>query len=65
MFNIIFILFIVKLTVPSFLEISVIVVPEIYAKNAGIIGKIQGATKEPIPANAATAIVTSLIEFHS
>ena len=35
------------------------VVPEIYARNAGIIGKIHGATKDPRPANAAIAIVTS------
>ena len=35
------------------------VVPEIYAKNAGIIGKIHGATNEPSPASAATAKVIS------
>ena len=34
-------------------------VPEIYAKNAGIIGRMQGATNEPRPAKAATAKVTS------
>ena len=41
-------------------------VPEIYAKNAGIMGKIQGATKDPSPASAATAIVTSdmIVTYH-
>ena len=35
------------------------VVPEIYAKNAGTIGNIQGAKNEPIPAKNAIANETS------
>ena len=35
------------------------VVPEIYAKNAGIIGSIHGAKNDPIPAKTATKIVIS------
>ena len=37
------------------------VVPEIYAKNAGMTGNMQGAKKEPSPAIAATIIVMSAI----
>ena len=37
------------------------VVPEIYARNAGIIGNMQGATNDPNPASAATASVISAI----
>jgi len=37
------------------------VVPEIYARKAGIIGKIHGATNELNPASAAIARVTSVI----
>ena len=48
-----------RLTVPLFLCNSDMVVPEIYAKNAGIIGSIHGARKDPNPAKAATAIVIS------
>jgi len=40
---------------------SEIVVPEIYAKNAGTIGKIHGAKNDPKPAKNATKIVTSFI----
>ena len=43
--------------------ISEIVVPEIYAKNAGIIGKIHGAKNDPKPAMKATKIVTSFILY--
>ena len=43
--------------------ISEIVVPEIYAKNAGTIGKIHGAKNDPKPAMKATKIVTSLIPY--
>ena len=43
--------------------ISEIVVPEIYAKNAGTIGKIHGAKNDPTPAMKATKIVTSLIPY--
>ena len=35
------------------------VVPEIYAKNAGTMGKIHGAKKEPIPAKNAIIIEIS------
>ncbi|KAG2473762.1 MAG: hypothetical protein NPMRTHETA2_810004 [Nitrosopumilales archaeon] len=60
-FKIIFVRLIVMLFVPFFRLSSVIVVPERYAKNAGIIGSMHGATKEPNPASAATARVTSVI----
>jgi hypothetical protein len=44
-----------------FVLISDNVVPEIYAKNAGTIGKIQGAKKEPIPAkNAITSEISAI-----
>ena len=47
-----------------FLELnSVRVVPDMYARNAGIIGNIHGATKEPRPASSATNIVTSVISL--
>ena len=39
---------------------SEIVVPEIYARKAGIIGKIQGAKNELIPANIARKMLTSM-----
>ena len=39
---------------------SEIVFPEIYARKAGIIGKIQGAKKELIPANIARKMLTSM-----
>ena len=53
--------FIVIVLVPfaSFWFNSESVVPEIYARNAGIIGKIHGATKDPNPARTATASVIS------
>ena len=44
-----------------FVLISDNVVPEIYAKNAGTIGKIQGAKKEPIHAkNAITSEISAI-----
>ena len=46
-------------TVPFLEPNSVTVVPEMYARKAGIIGKIQGATNEPKPASTATRIVGS------
>ncbi len=46
-------------TVPFLEPNSVTVVPDIYARNAGIIGKIHGATKDPRPARSATRIVGS------
>ena len=39
---------------------SEIVVPEMYAKNAGTIGSIHGAKNEPIPAKNAITIETSV-----
>ena len=44
-----------------FVLISDKVVPEIYAKNAGTIGKIHGAKNEPIPAKNAIMIGISAI----
>ena len=58
-FRMTFVLFIVIVFEPLFWLSSEMVVPEIYAKKAGIIGNMQGATNEPSPANAATAKVTS------
>lgn len=58
-FKIILVLLIEIVFVPFFWLRSERVVPEIYAKNAGIIGKMHGATNDPSPASAATAIVTS------
>jgi len=40
---------------------SLNIVAEIYAKNAGIIGKIHGAINEANPANRATKIVGSVM----
>jgi len=40
---------------------SVTVVPDMYARNAGIIGRMQGAINEPRPASNATNIVGSAI----
>ncbi len=49
---------------PFFLELSSeTVVPEMYARKAGIIGKMQGATNELRPASKATRIVTSAMEL--
>jgi len=48
-------------TVPFLEPISVTVVPDMYARNAGIIGKIQGATNDPSPASNATSIVGSVM----
>lgn len=57
-FNIMLVL--LTTTVPSWdLLMSASVVPDIYAKNAGIMGRIHGAQNEPSPANAAMANVTS------
>ena len=53
-FRITFVLLTETVFVPFFWLSSEMVVPEIYAKNAGIIGKIQGATNDPSPARAAT-----------
>jgi hypothetical protein len=51
----------IERTVPFLEPNSVTVVPDMYAKNAGIIGKIHGATNEPKPASNATKIVGSAI----
>ena len=45
----------------SLVLISDNVVPEIYAKNAGTMGKIHGAKNEPIPAKNAITIEISAI----
>lgn len=65
-FKIIFVLLTDNVLVLLFWLISVTVVPDMYAKNAGIIGNIQGATNDPKPAKAAMARVTSGIsKFHN
>ena len=47
-------------TVPSLdWLMSARVVPDMYAKKAGIIGSMHGAQNDPSPAKAATAMVTS------
>ena len=58
-FKITLVLFIETVCVVSDLVKSEIVVPEIYAKNAGIIGSIHGAKNDPMPAKTATKIVIS------
>ena len=58
-FKITLVLFIETVRVISDLVKSEIVVPEIYAKNAGIIGSIHGAKNDPIQAKIATKIVIS------
>ena len=59
-FRIMFVLFIER-TVPFLEPNSVTVVPDMYARNAGIIGKIQGAINELRPASNATRMVGSAI----
>ena len=49
-------------TVPFFEPSSVTVVPDMYARNAGIIGRIHGATNDPSPASKATSIVGSVMK---
>ena len=58
-FNIMFSLLVTMFTVPLFLWSSVNVVPEMYARNAGIIGNMHGARNEPSPAMAAIPMVSS------
>ena len=58
-FKITLVLFIETVCVVSDLVKSEIVVPEIYAKNAGIIGSIHGAKNDPTPAKIATKTVIS------
>ncbi len=59
-FRIMFILLIDN-TEPFLEPNSLTVVPEMYARNAGIIGKIHGAIKELSPARTATRTVSSAI----
>ena len=59
MFKITLVLFIETIFVLSILVKSDIVIPEMYAKNAGIMGSIHGAKNDPIPAKTATKIVIS------
>lgn len=59
-FKMMFDLLIDTVFIPSFWFNSERVVPEIYARNAGIIGNMHGATNELNPANAATASVISV-----
>ena len=49
----------IERTDPLFEPSSVTVVPEMYARKAGIMGSMQGATNDPRPASAATSIVGS------
>lgn len=58
-FSKMFSLFTARLVAALFFCRSVIVVPEMYAKNAGITGKMHGAKNEPSPATAAIPIVMS------
>jgi len=58
-FKTIFVLLIVTVLDPFFWFNSDSVVPEMYARNAGIIGKIHGATNDASPASTATARVIS------
>jgi hypothetical protein len=44
---------------------SVTVVPDMYARKAGIIGSIHGATNDPRPAIKATNTVISTIEQYT
>ena len=60
-FNMTFNLLITITFVPCNFFRSEMVVPDIYAKNAGIIGKIHGAKNELIPASSATTILTSIL----
>ena len=59
-FNIMFNLLMAR-TVPFLDPSSVTVVPDMYARKAGIIGKIHGAINELRPASNATRIVGSAI----
>lgn len=51
----------IEMTEPFLDPNSVIVVPDMYAIKAGIIGNMQGATNDPKPAIMATSIVTSVM----
>ena len=57
-------LFETRFTVPLFRWSSVIVVPDMYATNAGITGNIQGAKNDPKPAIAAIATDISGINLN-
>jgi len=60
-FNMILVLLIEIVLAPFLPFNSAIVVPEMYAKNAGTIGSMHGATNEARPASAAIARVISAI----
>ena len=60
-FKTIFVLLIVTVADPFFWFNSESVVPEMYARNAGIMGKIHGATNDANPASTATARVISVM----
>ena len=49
----------IEMTDPLLEPSSVNVVPDMYARKAGIIGSMHGATNDPRPAIAATNIVIS------
>ena len=49
----------IDMTDPFLEPSSVIVVPDMYARKAGIIGSMHGATNDPRPAITATNIVIS------
>ena len=49
----------IDMTDPFLEPSSVTVVPDMYARKAGIIGSMHGATNDPRPAIRATSIVTS------
>ena len=51
----------IEMTEPLLEPSSVTVVPDMYARKAGIIGNMQGATNDPRPAIRATNIVTSVM----
>ncbi len=59
-FKTIFVLLIITVFDPLFWFNSESVVPEMYARNAGIMGKIHGATNDANPASTATHRVISI-----
>ena len=62
-FNITLVLFIETNDVLSDFDKSEIVMPDMYAKNAGMIGNMHGAKKDPTPAINARKILISVIHF--
>ena len=53
----------IDMTEPLLELSSVTVVPDMYARKAGIIGSMHGATNDPRPAIRATSIVTSVMNM--